>query len=140
MVTRPRRWDLNTLRRFVLAFGPLSSVFDFITCGLLLWVFQAGEALFHTGWLVESLATQIPVIFAMRTAHPLRDRPHPALVASTLSAFAVALALRYLPLAHWLGFVPLPVSVMGALAMVTITYLVLVYAAEQWFFARYQLE
>ena len=63
-------------------FGPLSSIFDFVTFGLLLWVFHADEKLFHTGWFVESLATQILVIFIIRTAHPLRDRPHPALVAS----------------------------------------------------------
>ena len=87
----------------------------------------------------SSPSTQILVIFIIRTAYPLRDRPNPALVASSLSAFAVALALPYSPLAHWLGFVPVPASVMGALTLVTITYLLTVYGVKQWFFKRYQL-
>jgi Mg2+-importing ATPase len=136
-IAQPRRWDLGTVRKFMLLFGPVSSVFDFVTFGLLLWVFRADEALFHTGWFVESLATQILVIFVIRTSHPFRDRPHPALVASTLSAFAVALALPYLPIAPWLGFVPLPASIVGALALVTITYLASVHLAKRWYFARY---
>ena len=140
MVAKPRRWDLDIVRKFMFVFGPLSSIFDFVTFGLLLWVFHADEKLFHTGWFVESLATQILVIFIIRTAYPLRDRPHPALVASTLLAFAVAVALPYSPLAPWLGFVPLPAALMGALALVTIAYLVLVYVVKRWFFKRYQLD
>jgi len=138
-IAQPRHWDLNTIRQFMFVFGPLSSVFDFITFGLLLWVFHADEALFHTGWFVESMATQILVIFFIRTAHPLRDRPHPALVVTTLSALAVAVGLPYLPLAHWLGFVPLPANVIGALFLVTAIYLVAVSGVKRWFFARYKL-
>jgi P-type Mg2+ transporter len=139
MVARPRQWNLDMVRKFMLLFGPLSSIFDFITFGLLLWVFRADEALFHTAWFVESLSTQILVIFIIRTAHPLRDRPHPALVASSLSAFAIAVLLPYTPLASWLGFVPLPAPLMGALMTVTLAYLVLVDVVKRWFFARYQL-
>ena len=139
MVARPARWDFTVVRRFMWVFGPLSSVFDFITFGLLLRVFRADETLFHTGWFVESLATQILVIFIIRTAHPLTDRPHPLLVVSSLCAFAVAVVLPYMPFAHWLGFVPLPTPVLGALALVTIAYLVTVYGVKRWFFARYQL-
>ena len=80
------------------------------------------------------------MIFIIRTAYPLRDRPHPALVASTLVAFVMALALPYSPLAPWLGFVPLPAALMGALALVTIAYLLLVYVVKRWFFKRYQLD
>ena len=139
MVAQPRRWALDIIRKFMFVFGPLSSVFDFVTFGLLLWVFRVDEALFHTAWFVESLSTQILVIFIIRTARPLRDRPHPALVASSLSAFGLAVALPYSPLAHWLGFVPLPATVMGALALVTVSYLVTVYGVKRWFFKRYQL-
>ena len=135
-VAKPRHWDLKTIRNFMLVFGPLSSVFDFVTFGVLLWVFRANETSFHTGWFVESLATQVLVIFIIRTQDPLRDRPHPALVASTLSAFAVAAALPYLPVAHWLGFVPLPAPVMLVLASVTIAYLVAVHFVKGWFFAH----
>ncbi|HTR13871.1 MAG TPA: magnesium-translocating P-type ATPase [Roseiarcus sp.] len=140
MAAKPRRWDLGIVRKFMLLFGPLSSIFDFATFGLLLWVFHSGEKLFHTGWFVESLATQTLVIFIIRTSDPLRDPPHPALVASTLMAFALAVALPYSPLAPWLGFVPLPAPVLGGLTLLTIGYLGLVLLAKRWFFARYQLD
>ncbi len=140
MIARPRRWDIDIIRKFMLVFGPLSSVFDFATFGLLLWVFRADETLFHTGWFVESLSTQILVIFIIRTAHPLQDRPAKALVASSLFAFAVAITLPYMPFAHWLGFVPVPASLMGALALVTVTYLAAVYGVKRWFFAHYRLD
>jgi len=140
MVAKPRRWDLDIVRKFMFVFGPLSSIFDFITFGLLLRVFHADEKLFHTSWFIESLATQILVIFVIRTAYPLRDRPHPALIASSLLAFAVAVVLPYSPLAPWLGFVPIPAALMGALALVTITYLALVYVVKRWFFKRYKLD
>ena len=140
MVAKPRRWDLDIIRKFMFVFGPLSSIFDFVTFGLLLWVFNADATLFHTGWFVESLSTQTLVIFIIRTAHPLKDWPHPALMASTLLAFAAAVTLPYLPLAHWLGFVAPSAELMGALAFVTIAYLVLVYVAKRWFFKHYQLD
>ncbi len=139
-VARPRRWDIDIVRKFMLVFGPLSSAFDFMTFGLLLWVFQADEKLFHTGWFVESLFTQILVIFIIRTASPFQDRPAPALVASSLSALVVAVALPYSPLAAWLGFVPVPVSLLGALVLVTVAYLLAVYGIKRWFFARYKLD
>jgi Mg2+-importing ATPase len=138
-IAHARQWDMTVVRKFMWVFGPLSSVFDFITFALLLRVFHAREALFHTGWFVESLATQILVIFIIRTAHPLQDRPAPLLVASSLSAFAVAVALPYVPLSHWLGFVPLPLPLLGALGLVTMTYLFSVYLVKRWFFARYGL-
>ncbi len=140
MVAKPRRWDLGIVRKFMFVFGPLSSVFDFVTFGLLLWVFHADEKLFHTGWFIESLSTQILVIFIIRTAYPLRDPPHPALVTSSLLAFAVAVILPYSPLAPWLGFVPPPAALMGALAPVTVAYLGTVYVVKRWFFKRYQLD
>lgn len=140
MVAKPRRWDLDIVRKFMFMFGPLSSIFDFVTFGLLLWVFHADEKLFHTGWFVESLSTQTLVIFIIRTSHPLRDPPHPALVATTLLAFAVAVALPYSPLAAWLGFVPLPAALAGALALVTVAYLAFVYLIKRWFFKHYNLD
>jgi len=139
MIVKPRRWDLEFVRKFMLVFGPLSSIFDFATFSLLLWVFHADEKLFHTGWFVESIATQILVIFIIRTAHPFQDWPAPALVASSLLAVSLAVALPYSPLAHWLGFVPPSAALMGALGLVTVAYLAFVYVVKQWFFKRYQL-
>ncbi len=139
-VGRPRRWDLDVVRRFMFVFGPLSSIFDFATFGLLLWVFHADEKLFHTGWFVELLATQTLVIFIIRTSRPFRDPPHPALAASTLIAFGLAVALPYSPLAPWLGFVPIPAAVLGALALVTAAYLGVVFSVKRWFFTRHELD
>lgn len=139
MVARPRRWDLAVVRKFMFVLGPISSVFDFIVFGLLLWVFHADEALFHTSWFVESLATQVLVIFIIRSRHPLRDRPHPLLVASSLSAFVVAVGIPYSPVAPWLGFVPLPGSLLAALALVVAVYLGAVYLVNHWFFTRYRM-
>jgi Mg2+-importing ATPase len=138
MVARPRHWDLGVVRQFMFTFGPISSAFDFVVFGLLLWVFQADEGLFHTSWFVESLATQVLVIFIIRSRNPFRDHPHPLLVAGALSAIAVAVGLPYSPLAHWLGFVPLPAPVLAALALVATAYLGVVHLANRWFFTRYQ--
>ncbi len=140
MVARPRRWSLDIVRKFMLVFGPLSSVFDFATYALLLWVFKANEQLFHTGWFVESLATQILVIFIIRTADPLHDLPHPALIATSLTAFAIAVGFPYLPIAHFVGFVPLPAPLLGGLAAITAAYLVAVYWVKSWFFRRHSLD
>ena len=133
----PRHWDLAVIRRFMWVFGPLSAAFDLMTFGVLLWVFKAEAVMFHTGWFVCSFAEQVLVIFVIRTAQPLRDWPHPLLVASSLSAFAVAMALPFSPLAPWLGFVPLPASLVAALAGLTVAYLAVVYAVRRWFFARH---
>jgi Mg2+-importing ATPase len=139
MLTRPRHWDLAVIRRFMWMLGPVSSVFDVLTFGLLLRLFDADAALFHTGWFVESMATQVLVIFILRTTQPFRSWPSPLLIASSLTAFGLAVALPFSPFAPWLGFVPLPASLLAALAGVTVTYLAVVYGVRRWFFARYGL-
>jgi Mg2+-importing ATPase len=80
LVTRPQRWNIDLIRNFMLLVGPVSSLYDFLTFWVLLTVFRASEPLFHTGWFVESLATQTLVLFVIRTAgNPLRSRPSGAL-------------------------------------------------------------
>jgi Mg2+-importing ATPase len=126
-VVKPQRWDAGLIRRFMLVIGPLSSIYDFVTFAALLFLFQAGEALFQTGWFVESLATQTLVVFVIRTAGaPWRSRPSPALALTTLAIVAVALAVPFTPAAGPLGFVPLPPAFFVFLAAVTLTYLALV--------------
>ncbi|MFO1055994.1 MAG: cation transporting ATPase C-terminal domain-containing protein [Dongiaceae bacterium] len=100
---------MRLIERFMLVFGPLSSVFDFLTFGALLWLLRAGEAEFQTGWFVESLASQILVIFVIRTRRSLfASRPHPLLTWLSLGLVAAAAALPFTPVAGWFGFVPLP--------------------------------
>jgi Mg2+-importing ATPase len=86
----PPHWDIRFIRNFMLVLGPVSSLFDFLTFGLLLLVFGAGQALFQTGWFIESLATQVLVIFVIRTRRsPLQSRPNPYLAATALAVVAV---------------------------------------------------
>ncbi len=130
---RPCRWDLGAIRRFMLAFGPLSSVFDFLTFGVLLWAFQAGPELFRTGWFIESVASQVLVIFAIRTRLPAwKSRAHPALVGAALAVVAAAVALPYLPEAGAFGFVAPPGSLIAAVAGLVAAYLLMVEIAKRW--------
>src|ERR1700693_2023409 len=111
MVQRPKRWQIGFIRQFMMIIGPISSIYDFITFGVLLWVFHAStnESLFHTGWFVESLATQTLVVFVIRTAaNPLTSRPSGPLLISVLAVVTVATVLPYTPLGKLLRFTPLP--------------------------------
>jgi Mg2+-importing ATPase len=140
MVVRPRHWDMRFVRNFMLVLGPVSSLFDFLTFALLLWVFQASEALFHTGWFVESLATQVLVIFVIRTrSNPLASLPHPLLAASSLAAVGVAVLLPFTSAGAWLGFVPPPPALLAALAVMTAVYLLAVEAVKRQFYSRYEV-
>jgi Mg2+-importing ATPase len=131
-VRKPRRWDIALVRDFMVLVGPISSLYDFLTFFVLLRLFRASEAEFHTGWFVESLATQTLVLFVIRTAgNPFRSRPSPALTATVLLTVAAALVLPYTPLAGPLGFVPLPAAYYLFLAAATATYLLLVELAKR---------
>ncbi|WP_457104627.1 magnesium-translocating P-type ATPase [Methylobacterium sp. P5_C11] len=122
----PQLWDMGRLVRFASVMGPLSSVFDLLTFGLLLIVFGATPEIFRTAWFLESMATQILVIFVIRTSsRPWRDRPGTALAVSSLAALTVALALPFTPMGAWFGFVPPPAPVLLAILAITVTYLAL---------------
>ncbi len=136
-LARPRRWDMAFVRDFMLAVGPVSSVFDFLTFFLLLHVLHASEAVFHTGWFVESLATQVLVIFVIRTARsPLRSRPSPWLAATSLGVVATAVVLPLTPAAVPFGFVPLPPSFLALVAILVGAYLLAVERVKRWFYRR----
>jgi len=126
-MARPRAWDLDAIRRFMLVFGPLSSLFDFLTFGVLLWAFQAGPELFRAGWFIESVASQVLVIFVIRSRVPLlAGRPHPALVAAALAVVVAAVAIPFSPAAAWLGFAAPPGTLLAAVAALVVAYLLLV--------------
>ncbi|WP_245614103.1 magnesium-translocating P-type ATPase [Actinokineospora inagensis] len=133
---RPSHWDIAFIRRFMLRFGPLSSVFDFATFGLMLWVLHAGPEQFHTGWFVESLATQTMVIFAIRTRTVPFFRSHPSLplTLAALGVVTVGALLPVTPLAHALGFRPLPTAFYAALAGMVVGYLVLIEIGKRSFY------
>jgi Mg2+-importing ATPase len=124
---KPRRWDIGLIRRFMWWVGPVSSLYDALTFFVLLRVFHADAQAFHTGWFIESLATQSLVIFVIRTAkNPFASRPSRALKRTTLAVVGLGLVLPWLPFAHSLGFVPLPLSYYAFLAFATLTYLLIV--------------
>jgi Mg2+-importing ATPase len=130
----PRRWSIGLIRRFMLGVGPISSLYDFLTFYVLLGWLHASEAEFHTGWFVESLATQTLVLFVIRTAgNPFRSRPSTALLGTVLACVAIGLVLPATPLGAGFGFVPLPAGFYAFLAGATATYLALVQFVKRHF-------
>jgi Mg2+-importing ATPase len=123
----PQRWDIAWIRRVMLWLGPVSSAYDLLTFYVLRRGFDAGPALFHTGWFVESLATQTLVIFVIRTwGVPWKSKPSLPLAATTLAVVGAGIALPFTPLGPWLGFVPLPPAFFVFLVACAVTYLAFV--------------
>ena len=134
-LVRPRQWDMRLIRNFMLTVGPVSSVFDFLTFYIMLKVFHAGEALFHTGWFIESMATQVLVIFIIRTQrNPLKSRPNRWLAIGSLVVVATAVLLPLTPLAAYLGFVAPPPLFFLLLAGMVFAYLFSVEGAKHLFY------
>ena len=126
-VAEPHDWNMRQVLRFTLVMGVLSSVFDLVTFAALVLVFHAGAEVFRTAWFIESMATQILVIFLIRSPGPAwtAPAPHPVLVATSLCALALALFLALGPFAGALGFAPLPGSLLALIAGLVAGYLVL---------------
>ena len=130
-IRKPRQWDIGLIRKFMLNIGPISSVFDFLTFYVLLHYFAASEPFFHTGWFVESLATQTLVIYVIRTmGNPFESRPSRALLITTLLVVAVGAFLPFTGLGGPLGFVPLTGTFYLFVAVTTLLYLLLVQLAK----------
>ncbi|MEZ5396832.1 MAG: cation transporting ATPase C-terminal domain-containing protein [Bryobacterales bacterium] len=124
-VTRPGTWNIGFVGRFMLAFGILSSLFDFLTFGVLLTVFHSSVSVFRTGWFVESLLTELAIAFVVRTRRPLfRSRPGTLLLWSSVALAFVAVTIPYFPLLRFLGFAPLPMEVIASLLAITSLYVV----------------
>ncbi len=137
-IKKPQHWDISLIRNFMIFIGPVSSIFDFLTFYIMLRIFNAGAVLFHTGWFVESLATQTLVLFIIRTAgNPLRSRPSRPLTITTLLIVALGILLPYTPLAGPLGFTPLPALYFLFLVVMTTIYLLLVQLVKSRLMRRY---
>jgi Mg2+-importing ATPase len=134
-VAAPVTWDVRLIEKFMLVFGPVSSIFDFLTFYALLSLFGAGEALFQTGWFIESMTTQILVVFAIRTRRRFyRSKPHPFLVTMALGSVTAAAVLPLLPLGRWFGFVTPPPLFFVYLIGATVAYLALVEVSKVVFY------
>lgn len=139
MVERPRRWEIGFIRRFMIVFGVISSVFDVLTFGVLLLVLHAKEAELRTGWFVESVVSSALIVLVIRTRRPFyRSRPGQPLLIATLVVVALTLLLPYSPLAPLLGFVPLPPVFLAALAPIVLLFVVAAEAAKSVFYRREQ--
>ena len=131
----PRRWDTAFIRNFMLTFGLLSSIFDLLAFAVFYNVLHTPVALFQTAWFVQSMATQVLIVFVIRTARsPWSDRPSALLALSSVGIVAVAVALPYLPWAAFFGLVPMPASVLGVVAAFTLAYLVVTELAKHLFY------
>jgi Mg2+-importing ATPase len=135
-LARPAAWDMKFIRRFMSVFGPVSSIFDFVTFGVMLWLLHAGHVEFRSGWFVESIATQTLVIYVIRTRRIpfFRSRPSLAMLLVPTGAALVGAILPYTGLARLLGFTPLPAVFFGWLFGMVVVYLVLVEVAKTRFY------
>lgn len=136
-IQKPHHWDISLIRDFMIFIGPISSIYDFLTFWAMLALFHASQDLFHTGWFVESLATQTLVIFIIRTAgNPLKSRPSRQLALTTIAVVLIGGLLPYTPLANALGFAPLPIGYFLFLLGTVLTYLLLVEVVKRWLMRR----
>ena len=142
-LTKPRKWKMANIQKFMLFIGPMSSIFDYATFALMWFVFQANtveqQALFQTGWFVESLMTQTLIVYIIRTPKIpfLQSRPSLPMLLVTLTVMAAAIYLPFSPIASALGFVPLPAKYFFWLALILSSYCVLTQMVKTWFVRRY---
>ena len=135
-LARPAAWDMRFIRRFMSVFGPVSSIFDFLTFWVMLSVLDAGHTEFRTGWFVESIATQTLVVYVIRTRRVpfFHSRPSLAMLCVPTTAALVGAILPYTGLAHLLGFTPLPTTFFLILFGMVLVYLLLVELAKTRFY------
>ena len=137
-IERPHKWDITYIRNFMIIFGLVSSVFDFLTFGILYWGLHASEQEFHTGWFIESLLTELAVALVVRTRMPFyRSRPGKWLLLSTIGVAVLAILLPYLPGSHRLGFIPLPLPLLLLVIGITLLYVWAAEVAKHYFHAHY---
>jgi Mg2+-importing ATPase len=138
-IEKPKRWDIHFIRRFMMFLGPVSSLFDFLTFFIMLFIFNASEPLFQTAWFIESLSSQTLVIFAIRTKKSpfWRSRPSRLLLLSSMAIIAFALILPYTPLGTIFQFMKPPATFFIALAAILGAYIVLAEIVKSWFYKRY---
>jgi Mg2+-importing ATPase len=137
LIDTPQRWNMRFIARYMVAFGALSSLFDFVTFGVLLIVFRSSEDLFRTGWFVESLLTELVIALVVRTRRPFfRSRPGAVLLWSTVLLIGFTIALPYIPGAGVFGFMRPPAALMVAVLVITAAYVAATEAEKVWFYRR----
>jgi Mg2+-importing ATPase len=138
-IRSPKKWDIDYIKKFIMIFGPISSLFDFLTFFILLFVFAADAALFQTAWFIESICTQTLVIFVIRTRLVpfYTSRPSRPLIISTIVIVLAACILPFTVIGSLFGFVPPPLSFYGVIAGLVVGYIVMVELVKRWFYRKY---
>ncbi len=135
MVTKPRRWDITFIKKFMITFGIVSSVFDYLTFGALLWLLHASVEQFQTGWFQESVISAAVIVLVIRSRKPFfRSRPGKYLLAATLLVVALTMTLPYTPVAKLFGFRPLPLEFLGMIGLVMVLYITSAELAKKVFY------
>jgi Mg2+-importing ATPase len=155
--TVPRKWNIGNIQRFMIFVGPTSSLFDYATFFLMLYFFgciaftspstspnmkEYYEALFHTGWFVESILTQTLIVHVIRTRKIpfIQSRASPVMIFFTLLVMAIGVALPYTPFARFFGFVPLPAIYWAWIAAFLVLYCALTHFVKSWFFRKFGVD
>jgi Mg2+-importing ATPase len=134
-VAKPRRWNNVFIRNYMVLFGLVSSIFDFLTFGVLLFLYRASPEEFRTGWFIESLLTELVIALVVRTRRVFfRSRPGKLLLVSTLIFIGVTLVLPYLPFNYLFGFIPLPAPLMLMMIGLTALYVLVTEIAKRFFY------
>jgi Mg2+-importing ATPase len=134
MVARPRRWDTRSIRQFMITFGLVSSLFDYLTFGLL-WMLHVPTLVFRSAWFMESVLSEVCVLLVIRTRHAFfRSRPGTALFWLSIVVGVVTVGLPYSPLAPLFGFAPLPLSLLGWVATIVMVYIAASEGTKRWIF------
>jgi Mg2+-importing ATPase len=140
MVDHPRRWDIKAIRLFMITFGIVSSIFDFVTFGVLLLMLNATQIQFRTGWFLESVVSAALIVLVIRTRQPFfKSRPGKFLLIATLSIVTMTVILPYTPLAGLFGFCPLPVSFLLLIGLVVLLYILTAEIVKSVFYRKVRL-
>ncbi len=140
MVDHPRRWDIKAIRKFMITFGLVSSIFDYLTFGLLLLVLRANEAQFRTGWFIESVISASIIVLVIRSRKPFfRSRPGKYLLMATLSIAVITLILPFTPLGNVFGFSPLNLSTYLLLLLIVAVYIIAAEITKTIFYKKVKL-
>lgn len=141
MIDDPHRWDISFIRKFMILFGLLSSVFDYLTFAILMWVLRAAEPAFHTGWFIESVLSASLVVFAVRTRLPFtHSRPSRMMMLVTALVAGITLALPYTPLGKLMQFTPLPGLTLLAIFGIVAVYFLSAEALKRWFYRTVRMK
>jgi len=139
-IERPHRWSVRFIRNFMLTFGALSSIFDYLTFGVLLWLMHAGPIEFRTGWFLESVISATLIVLVVRTRGRLiASLPSKALLTATAAVIGFTLVLPFTPAARAFGFVAVPFSFVAMMAAILLAYLASAELAKRWFYRRVSL-